>query len=80
MPRTLLTGANSFVGAHIISELIKQGHHVTGTVRRDGVADEIFAFHPEWKSHLDIVVVPELSDQASWDKLFQATAFDHVRR
>ena len=28
MPSTLLTGANSFVAAHIINALIAAGHHV----------------------------------------------------
>jgi uncharacterized protein YbjT (DUF2867 family) len=78
MPSTLLTGANSFVAAHIINALIAAGHHVTGTVRRAAVGDEIFAFHPEWKDHLDIVVVEDISNEASWDAVFQKKEFDHV--
>ena len=78
MPSTLLTGANSFVAAHVINNLIEKGHKVTGTVRRAAVADEIFAFHPEWKSDLDIVVVEDIADEAAWDKIFKSKDFDYV--
>lgn len=78
MPSTLLTGANSFVAAHIIEALIKDGHEVTGTVRRAATGDDIFALHPEWKDHLDIVVVEDLANEESWDAVFKGTNFDHV--
>ncbi|KAM7223191.1 hypothetical protein V8F06_001404 [Rhypophila decipiens] len=78
MPSTLLTGANSFVAAHIINALIEAGHHVTGTVRRASSADEIFALHPEWKDHLDIVVVDDFTNQTRWEDLFKTNQFDHV--
>lgn len=78
MPSTLLTGANSFVAAHIINALIDAGHHVTGTVRKASTGDDIFALHPEWKDHLDIAVVADLTSQARWEELFQKNKFDHV--
>jgi uncharacterized protein YbjT (DUF2867 family) len=78
MPSTLLTGANSFVAAHVINALIEAGHHVTGTVRRSGVVDDIFAAHPEWKEHLDVVVVEDIANEGSWDELFKNNSFDHV--
>ena len=80
MPSTLVTGANSFVAAHVIQALIREGHEVTGTVRRAAAGDEIFAFHPEWKEHLNIVVVEDLANQDSWDAVFKAKEFDHVSR
>lgn len=79
MPSTLLTGANSFVAAHIISALIDAGHHVTGTVRKASTGDEILNLHPEWKDRLDVVVVADLTDQARWEELFKEKQFDHVR-
>jgi uncharacterized protein YbjT (DUF2867 family) len=78
MPSTLLTGANAFVAAHIIQRLIKAGHDVTGTVRRAATGDDIFAAHPEWKEHLDIVVVEDLASEDSWDAIFKSKSFDHV--
>jgi uncharacterized protein YbjT (DUF2867 family) len=78
MPSTLLTGANAFLSAHIINALVGAGHHVTGTVRRAGAGGEILALHPEWKGHLDIMVVEDITDESSWDSVFKGTAFDHV--
>ncbi|KAB5549794.1 hypothetical protein GE09DRAFT_184868 [Coniochaeta sp. 2T2.1] len=78
MPSTLLTGANSFVAAHILERLINAGHDVTGTVRRAAVGDEIFATHPEWKGHLNIVTVEDIANQESWDAIFKGKDFDHV--
>lgn len=80
MPSTLLTGANSFLAAHVINSLIKAGHNVTGTVRRAAAGDEIFALHPEWKSHLDIVIVEDITSEASWDSIFEEKkGLNHVR-
>lgn len=80
MPSTLLTGANSFLAAHVINSLIKAGHHVTGTVRRAATGDEILALHPEWKGHLDIVVVEDITNEAGWDSIFEERKdFNHVR-
>lgn len=78
MPTTLLTGANSFVAAHIINALIKEGHDVTGTVRRAAAGDEILALHPEWKEKLTCVVVEDITNEASWDEIFKSKSFDHV--
>lgn len=78
MPTTLVTGANAFVAAHIINRLVQAGHRVTGTVRRAAAGEEILALHPEWKSQVEIAVVEDITVEASWDKLFQGTAFDHV--
>lgn len=47
MPHTLVTGANSFVAAHVISALIAAGHSVTGSVRRAAAGKEILEWHPE---------------------------------
>ena len=68
MPHTLVTGANSFVAAHMINALVKAGHHVTGTVRKAASGDDVLALHPEWKSHLDFVVVEDITDEKSWEE------------
>lgn len=80
MPFTLLTGANSFVAAHIIDSLVKGGHHVTGTVRRAATGDEVQALHPEWKDSFDTIVVGDITDESSWDSVFKKRTFDHVRQ
>jgi hypothetical protein len=79
MPTTLLTGANSFVGAHVINSLIAAGHHVIGTVRRENLVDQIYALHPEWKEKLELVVVKDYADESSWNEVFGNYSLDHVR-
>lgn len=78
MPTILLTGANSFVGSHIIDTLIKLNHHVVGTVRSATAAKEILSLHPEWKDSLKILVVEDITNGAAWDELFKKKEFDHV--
>src|SRR4051794_25570230 len=78
MPYTLLTGANSFVGAHVINSLIAAGHHIVGTVRRESLIEELFTLHPEWREHLDLVVVGDYAEEASWDTVFKSHSIDHV--
>lgn len=78
MPSALVTGANAFLAAHIINSLIKAKFHITGTVRHAAAGDGIFTRHPEWKDHLDIVVVEDITDESHWDSIFKETSFDHV--
>lgn len=80
MPHTLVTGANAFVAAHIISELIAEGHTVTGSVRRNSAGEALLETHPEWKGKLDFVVVEDYAKDGAWDKIFKNEQFDHVRR
>jgi len=78
MPRTLLTGANSFVGAHVINSLIAAGHDIVGTIRRESLIEEIYSLHPEWKEKLQLIVVKDLADENNWDEVFKKYSFDHV--
>lgn len=78
MSTILLTGANSFVGSHIIDALIKLNHKVVGTVRSAAAANDIYSFHPEWKDSLEVVVVEDITKESAWDELFKKNKFDHV--
>lgn len=80
MPATLLTGANSFVGAHVINSLIAAGHAVVGTVRRENLIEQIYALHPEWKDKLELIVVKDYADESGWDGVFAKYSVDHVSR
>jgi nucleoside-diphosphate-sugar epimerase len=77
MVHTLVTGANSFVGAHVVKTLLNAGHRVTGTVRRQAAGDTIMAAHPEWAG-LTLIVIEDYTVQASWDNLFASLKFDHI--
>lgn len=78
MPHTLVTGANSFLAAHIINELISTGHTVTGAVRRASAGEDVLKEHPEWKEKLDFVVVEDYTKQESFDAVFREQQFDHI--
>ncbi|OCL02063.1 NAD(P)-binding protein [Glonium stellatum] len=78
MPHTLITGANSFVAAHIIHELITAGHSVTGSVRRTSAGEALLETHSEWKGKLDFVVVEDYAKDGAWDNIFKNKKFDHV--
>lgn len=78
MPRTLLTGANGFVAATILDQLVAAGHQVTGSVRSAAEGEQILARHPEYKGHVDFVVVSEYAKPGTWDEAFQSKDFDYV--
>ena len=78
MPHTLVTGANSFVGAHIISKLIEEGHTITGSVRHAAAGDELIKDHPQWKGTLDFVVVEDYAQEGVWDHVFEGREINHV--
>jgi nucleoside-diphosphate-sugar epimerase len=82
MPHTLVTGANSFVAAHVIQALIDAGHKVTGTVRRASAGEAVLALHPEWKGKLDFVEIEDYAIEGVFDEIFQnppgGEGFDHI--
>lgn len=78
MPHTLVTGANSFVAAHVINELISEGHTVTGTVRREAAGQAVLDENPAWKDKVDFLIITDYSDQAALDAVFKSRDFDHV--
>lgn len=78
MPHTLVTGANSFLAAHIIGELVANGHTVTGSVRRAAAGEALLKEHPEWKDKLDFVIVEDYAQQSELDSIFRTHQFDHI--
>jgi nucleoside-diphosphate-sugar epimerase len=78
MPKTLLTGANGFVAAHLLDQLIAEGHHVTGSVRSISKGEQILATHPEYAGKVDFVVVADYAAEGTWDEAFKNGDFDYV--
>jgi nucleoside-diphosphate-sugar epimerase len=78
MPSTLLTGANSFFAAHLLNQLVSDGHTVTGTVRSLSKGKQLLEIHPEWKDHVRFVEVTNLSHHGTWDTVIQQGNFDYV--
>jgi len=78
MPSTLLTGANSFFAAHLLNQLISDGHIVTGTVRSLSKGEQLLKVHPEWTDKIRFVEVSHLSQRGAWDGVIQEGNFDYV--
>lgn len=78
MPHTLVTGANSFVGAYVIKALVEAGHDVTGAVRRSAAGNDLLAAHPEWKDKLSFVEVADYAVLGVWDAIFQEKDLDYI--
>jgi len=78
MPHTLVTGANSFVAAHVINELISAGHTVTGTVRRSSAGFSLLAENPEWVGKVDFVTVEDYTHEGAFDDIFKKREYDYV--
>jgi nucleoside-diphosphate-sugar epimerase len=78
MPKTLVTGANGFVAATIIDQLISQGHEVTGSIRSAEKEKEIFAAHPEYVGKLSFVIISDYAAEGTWDEAISKGEFDYI--
>lgn len=62
----LTTGANGFVGSHIVSLLLSRGYKVHATVRRQEAADQLANTFPS--DRLRVFVIPELTEANALDE------------
>ncbi|CUS12303.1 unnamed protein product [Tuber aestivum] len=77
-PKVLLTGANGYVAAHVLKQLIEANYHVTGTVRSEEKANLSRSFNPEYEESARFIVLSDFTKQESWDRIFQETEYDYV--
>ncbi|KAH9234094.1 hypothetical protein K456DRAFT_1724924 [Colletotrichum gloeosporioides 23] len=69
----LVTGANGYIGAHVIDNLLKLGYHVRGTVRAEKPwLKELFDKYGE--GVFEQVVVPHLEDEEALGHAMTGTA------
>ncbi|KAL2358401.1 hypothetical protein BJ546DRAFT_833250 [Cryomyces antarcticus] len=78
--RVLLTGANGFIGAHILSQLLGRDVSVRAVVRSEAKAAALRADFASCASQLDFAIVPDMAaDGAYADALTSTdTPFDTV--
>jgi nucleoside-diphosphate-sugar epimerase len=77
--RVLLTGANGFVGSHILDQLLSLGHSVRSIVRSEAKAQQVLADFPNHGSKLDFAIVPDITAPGAFDDVVKSTPpFDTV--
>lgn len=77
--RVLLTGANGFVGSHILDQLLSRGLSVRGIVRSQAKAQQVLSDFPNYGSQLDFGIVPDITAPGAFDKVVQSSPpFDTV--
>lgn len=74
-PLVLLTGANGFVGAHVLEHLLKANYRVRSTVRSLEKARFIEEKYKTKKEDLSFVVVPDIQANGSLDEAVKGCAF-----
>lgn len=77
--RVLLTGANGFIGSHILEHLLNQGFSVRVIIRSDSKAKQVLSDFPNKESHLDFGIVPDITAPGAFDDVVKSTPpFDTV--
>ena len=77
--RVLLTGANGFLGSHILSLLLKSSYSVRAIVRSQSKADQVIKDFPKAGASLDFGIVPDITAPHSFDSVVQSQPpFDAV--
>ncbi|KUJ07895.1 NAD(P)-binding protein [Mollisia scopiformis] len=70
--RILLTGANGFLGTHILAELLKAGFSVRSVVRSQSKADQLSRIFPTYASKMDFGIVPDMTIPGAFNQVVQA--------
>jgi nucleoside-diphosphate-sugar epimerase len=77
--RALLTGANGFIGSHILEQLLAQGYSVRAIVRSQAKAQQVISDFPNYGSKLDTGVVPDITAPGAFDEAVKSNPpFDTV--
>ena len=72
VPRVLLTGANGFIGSHILSTLLEKSVFVHAVVRSEAKANRVRRDFPTFdKSKLDFSIVPDITAPGAFDRCMQ---------
>lgn len=65
--RILLTGANGYIGSHILSLLLSHGHSVRVTTRSQSKAAQVISDFPNYGPRLDTDIVPDITSPGAFD-------------
>ncbi|KIW33782.1 uncharacterized protein PV07_00606 [Cladophialophora immunda] len=68
-PRVLLTGANGFIGSHLLSLFLEKSCFVQAVVRTDAKAKRVMKDFPGFdRSRLDFSIVPDITAPGAFDQ------------
>lgn len=70
LQRVLVTGANGFIGAYCVSDLLAKGFEVVGTVRTAEKAKQVLLQHSS-NPALSTKVVPDVTDPHAFDSAIE---------
>ncbi|KAM0453050.1 hypothetical protein ACHAPV_009165 [Trichoderma viride] len=63
----LITGASSFVGAHVLEQFLSDGTPVRGVARSQSSADRIMKVNAKYASLLSLAIVPDITAPGAFD-------------
>lgn len=63
----LVTGASSFVGAHVLEQFLSEGTPVRGVARSQSSADRILKVNAKYASLLSFAIVPDITAPGAFD-------------
>jgi nucleoside-diphosphate-sugar epimerase len=73
-----ITGANGFVGAHVLRELLSKGYRARVAVRSQAKADDVARVNPQHKNQIEsYVIVPDITAPGAFDQAIQGSV-DYV--
>ncbi|PTB62742.1 NAD(P)-binding protein [Trichoderma citrinoviride] len=67
----LITGASSYVGAHVLKQFLSEGTPVRGVVRSQSSADRVLKVNGEYASLLKFAIVPDITAPCAFDEAVQ---------
>lgn len=77
--RVLLTGANGFIGSHVLDELLKKGYSVRSIVRSQSKAQQVLSDFPNFGTKLDFGIVSDITAPGAFDEVVKSDPpFDTV--
>ncbi|KAK1986697.1 NAD dependent epimerase/dehydratase [Colletotrichum cereale] len=75
----LVTGANGYIGTHIVSHALERGHNVRATARSESSFANLRALFPDSLDRLSFAIVPDITEHESYrDALAGVTGIIHA--
>ncbi|KAH8886455.1 NAD dependent epimerase/dehydratase [Thozetella sp. PMI_491] len=62
----LVTGANGYIGTHIIKQALEKGYRVRGTLRSESAMAALASTFPEYKDQLSFALVSDMTNPESY--------------